>query len=90
MTHVRANVKKLRSRVRRIAGQVQALEAALLDEADCADVLMQIAAVRGAVHGLMMEVLQAHLREHVAEEPDARTRDREVEQVADLLRRYLK
>ena len=44
MAHVQRNKKKLLSRIRRVAGQVAALEQALESDADCADVLIQIAA----------------------------------------------
>lgn len=90
MAHTTRNHKKLLGRVRRIGGQVAALERALAAEADCSDVLVQIAAVRGAVHGLMMEVLNGHLQEHVVAEPDQRRRTREMAVVGDLLRTYLK
>lgn len=90
MAHTTRNQKKLQSRVRRIGGQVAAIEKALETGADCADVLVQIAAVRGAVHGLMMEVLNGHLQEHVVAESDERRRTREMAVVSDLLRTYLK
>ena len=90
MAHTTRNQKKLQSRVRRIGGQVAAIEKALETGADCADVLVQIAAVRGAVHGLMMEVLNGHLQEHVVAESDERRRTREMSVVSDLLRTYLK
>jgi DNA-binding FrmR family transcriptional regulator len=90
MAHIRRHQNKLLPRVRRIGGQVAAIEAALQGEADCADVLVQIAAVRGAVHGLMMEVLGAHLAEHVGAERDARKRARELAAVAALMRTYLR
>lgn len=90
MAHTTRNQKKLQSRVRRIGGQVAALERALATDADCADVLVQIAAVRGAVHGLMMEVLNGHLQEHVVEEGDERRRAREMAAVTDLIRTYVR
>src|SRR5690606_30847815 len=55
--------KKVLARVRRIRGQCDALDRALEAGADCAPVLQQIAAIRGAVNGLMSEVLESHLRE---------------------------
>lgn len=90
MAHVSRNKKKLLARVRRIEGQVVALGKALGADTDCVDVLVQIAAVRGAVHGLMMEVLNDHLDAHVVAEPDAQLRAREMEIVARLLRAYAK
>ncbi len=51
--HTIMNKQPLLARIRRIAGQVAAIEKALEDEADCAVVLHQVAGVRGAVLGLM-------------------------------------
>lgn len=90
MAHVSKNKKKLLGRIRRIGGQVAALETALDGDSDCADVLVQIAAVRGAVHGLMMEVLNGHMDAHVVAEPDAARRAEEMEVIANLLRVYVR
>ncbi|MBD9481096.1 metal/formaldehyde-sensitive transcriptional repressor [Pseudoxanthomonas sp. PXM02] len=90
MAHIHSNRNKLLARVRRIGGQVSALEKALEADADCTAVLTQVAAVRGAVHGLMMEVLNDHLQAHVVEEADEPRRAEEAALVADLMRRYLK
>ncbi len=90
MAHVTTHRRKILTRVRRIGGQVAALEKSLEAEIDCAAVLTQIAAVRGAVQGLMMEVLDDHLREHVAGEPNRRTRERELAAVAALMRTYVR
>ena len=64
MSHTVHDKKKLLARVRRIKGQTGALESALEQETDCAAILQQIAAIRGAVNGLMLEVLEGHMREH--------------------------
>jgi DNA-binding FrmR family transcriptional regulator len=81
----------LTARVRRIAGQLASVERALTDAADCADVLQQVAAVRGAVNGLMDEILEAHLREHVAAaELDADARQRGADELITAIRRYAK
>lgn len=90
MAHVTGNQKKLMARVRRIRGQVEALENAIAGSPDCADVLTQIAAVRGAVNGLMLEVLDGHLREHVAHEQSERKRMAELEGVSAILRSYFR
>lgn len=90
MAHVNRNRKALLARVRRVAGQVAALERALESDADCAEVLVQIAAAKGAIHGLMMEVLSGHLTEHVAAEPSDTKRAREAKAIIDLLKGYAK
>lgn len=92
MAHVHRNRKQLLTRVRRIAGQVAALEQALNtpegEAGDCADVLVQVAAVRGAAHSLLMELLREHLQEHVVGAEDPAQRAAEAEVLVELLRRY--
>lgn len=65
MSHLSSR-PELVARVRRIAGQVAAVEKALASDAPCATVLHRVAAVRGAVNGLLDEVIAEHLKEHVA------------------------
>ena len=91
MPHTIKSKKQLLMRVRRIKGQAEALEKALEQETECATVLQQIAAIRGAVNGLMAEVLQGHLREHLgADDISPQQRSDDVEQVVAVLRSYLK
>jgi DNA-binding FrmR family transcriptional regulator len=90
MAHVTQHRRKILSRIRRIGGQVAALERSLQADIDCGAVLTQIAAVRGAVQGLMMEVLDDHLREHVAGQSSRKIRARELATVTALLRTYVK
>jgi len=91
MSHTIAGKKKLLSRVRRIKGQSLALETALVGELNCMAVLQQVAAIKGAVNGLMKEVLEAHLREHLGvEDMTKKERLEEVEEVISILKSYLK
>ena len=84
MSHTVHDKKKLLARVRRIKGQTGALESALEQETDCA-------AIRGAVNGLMLEVLEGHMREHLgAEEATHAERLDDLDQVVRVLRSYLK
>ena len=73
MPHTAHEKKRVLTRLRRIRGQTEALERALEGGADCGAVLQQIAAIRGAVNGLMSEVMEAHLREEFGQ---PRGRDR--------------
>ena len=70
MAHTKEGRKKLLNRIRRIKGQIEALESVLQKESsdDCSAVLQQIASIRGAVGGLMMTVLEGHIREHIGAE----------------------
>lgn len=90
MAHVTQHRRRLLGRVRRIGGQVAALEKSLQSQVECAAVLTQIAAVRGAVQGLMTEVLEDHLREHVVAEPRRPRRARELAAVTALMRTFVR
>lgn len=91
MSHTITGKKRLLSRVRRIKGQTEALERALSDEGECQAILQQIAAIRGAVNGLMVEVLEGHIREHLGQ-PDIEPtqREKDMAALATTLRSYLK
>ncbi len=65
MAHTIRHQRGYLHRVRRLRGQVEALERTLEAEGDCAKVIHLIAACRGALQGLMAEVLEGHVRSHV-------------------------
>ena len=91
MPHSPAEKSKALARVRRIRGQLDALERALEAGADCGPVLQQIAAIRGAVNGLMSEVMEAHLREEFGQPAQtAAQRAARVAEMSGLIRSYLK
>lgn len=91
MSHTIHNKSKLLSRIRRIQGQLAALEKAIQETNDCNRVLQQIAAVRGATNGLMMEVLDGHIREHLGKKDiPQRQLEADRDQVLQVLRSYLK
>jgi len=90
MSHLSKD-EALVKRVRRIAGQLAALERALTDHVDCATTLHLAAAVRGAMNGLMDEIIEAHVHEHVAKpELSDAERARGAEELIAAIRRYAK
>jgi DNA-binding FrmR family transcriptional regulator len=89
MAHAWRDRKKLVQRIRRIRGQMDALERGLEEGTECGSILQQVAAVRGAVNGLMAELLEGHLREHVVHS-DQETRSEALDEVIQVLRTYLK
>lgn len=88
--HTTKDKAKLLARVRRIQGQTAALERQLEKEDDCRSVLQQIAAIRGAVNGLMAAIIEGHLTDHVIKEPDLEQRQQDVEAVLQVIKSYLK
>jgi DNA-binding FrmR family transcriptional regulator len=92
MAHTVKDKAKLLARVRRIKGQAEAVERALEQEIGCADVLMLVASMRGAINGLTAELMEDHIRHHVvnpATEPDA-DRARSAAELIEVIRTYLK
>jgi DNA-binding FrmR family transcriptional regulator len=85
------NQSKLLTRVRKISGQSAALEKMLAADAGCMEILQQIAAIRGAVNGLMGEVLEHHIVDHLGSASEsAEEREADVQVVLKALRSYLK
>lgn len=89
--HISKNKDAILTRVRRIAGQVGAVERALQSDAGCAETLHLVAAVRGAVAGLMDELVADHLQAHVAA-PGLSDAERAAaaEELTVLLRRHVR
>jgi DNA-binding FrmR family transcriptional regulator len=92
MAHTLEEKKKLLNRVRRIRGQVEAIDRALEQEMECSDILHNISACRGAMDALMAEVIEGHIRFHILD-PDVTPTDEQAQAADDLihaLRAYLK
>ena len=60
--HPLRDKRGLINRVRRLRGQIDAIARALDGEASCSDLLQRITAARGAINGLIAEVLEEHIR----------------------------
>lgn len=91
MSHTIRDKAKLVARVRRLKGQVEAVERALDQEIGCSDVLQLAASIRGAVNGLIAELAEQHLRMHVID-PSLSEDERAHggEELAEVIRTYLR
>jgi len=92
MAHTIRDKKKLINRVRRIRGQIEGIERALEAEKDCSSILQSIAATRGAINGLMVEVLEGHVRFHIVDPDKDPESDQSTaaQELIDLVKTYLK
>lgn len=92
MAHTSKDKAKLLARVRRIGGQVTAIEKALDEDQDCGKVLQQLAACRGALNGLMGEIIEGHIRFHVVDpnQDPASEQAQAAQELIDVLKTYLK
>ncbi|WP_179404099.1 metal/formaldehyde-sensitive transcriptional repressor [Burkholderia guangdongensis] len=92
MSHTVREKQKLLNRVRRIKGQIEAIERALEDERGCNEVLQQITSCRGAMNGLLAVVLEDHIRTHLvdADQHDDDTQGSATEQLIEVVHSYFK
>ena len=92
MSHVAKEKAKLLNRVKRLRGQIEAIERAIEADLECADVLQQATSCRGALDGFIAEVIEDHIREHMVD-PRAGRDDPRVaaaEELVDIVHQYLK
>ncbi|MHB1506362.1 MAG: metal/formaldehyde-sensitive transcriptional repressor [Sulfobacillus sp.] len=84
MSHTTKDKKKLLSRIRRIKGQSEAIERALEGDGECEDILQLVASCRGALNGLMAELIEGHVRFHVLS-PEQKTLPSQLEAADELI-----
>ena len=92
MAHTTKDKARLLVRVHRIRGQVEAIERALDVDQECSTVLQLMAACRGALNGLIAEVLEGHVRFHVLDPKSGKNSPQAeaAEELINVVRRYLK
>jgi DNA-binding FrmR family transcriptional regulator len=92
MAHTIREKAKLLNRARRVRGQIEAVERALEDEKGCTEVLHLVVTARGAMNGLMAEVIEDHIRMHIVDPARERnsSRARGAEELIEVVQAYLK
>jgi DNA-binding FrmR family transcriptional regulator len=90
MAHVIQQKKKLSARLSRIRGQLNGIERALEENHDCGEVLLTLAACRGALNALMAEILEGHVRQHLLNEKSTESQAAAGEELIEVIKRYLK
>ena len=90
--HITHSKEKLVLRARRIAGQIKGIEKSIQNDEECAHVLQHLAACRGALNGLMFELMEEHIRFHVLN-PKGKNSPSQIEaaeELVDIVGTYLK
>jgi DNA-binding FrmR family transcriptional regulator len=92
MGHVAKEKMKLLNRVKRLRGQIEAIERAVDADEECADVLQQATACRGALDGFIAEVIEDHIREHMMDPRAGRDTPQVLaaEELVEIVHQYLK
>lgn len=90
MAHTHKSKDKLLARIRRLKGQMEAVERALEGEAPCGDVLQLLSSIRGALSGLTVELMQEHLSEHVVAAETEADRQQAAAELSEALKTYMR
>ena len=90
MSHQDREKVKLLQRLRKVRGQLDAVERSLTANEECGGQLMLLAAVRGGVTSLMAEVLETHIRFHLVDGAKEQIAPELAEDLIDLVHAYLK
>ncbi len=91
MSHVEKEKKKLLNRLRRIRGQLDAIERAVEADDECARVIQQASACRGAMEGFIAEIIEDHILEHMIDPAVSRDdpRTKAAEELVGIVHTYL-
>jgi len=92
MGHVAKQKAKLLNRVKRLRGQIEAIQRAIEADEKCADVLQQATSCRGALDGFIAEVIEDHIREHIVDDRPGGggAQMAAAEELIDIVHQYLK
>jgi len=92
MAHTIRDKTKLLHRVRRIRGQLNAIEKALLAEHECSSILLTVTACRGAMNSLMAEIIEDHIQFHILDpkQKSGAEQKNAAREIISVVRRYLK
>jgi len=91
MGHIAREKQKLLNRLRRLRGQLEAIERAVEADTECARVLQQATSCRGALDGFIAEVIEDHIREHLVDQdaPRSDPRGQAAEELIEIIHAYL-
>lgn len=90
MAHTIRDKAKIVSRINRIKGQLDAFTKAIETEQDCYQNMQLLASCRGALNGLMAEVVEGHIRGHIVEAENKKAASESGEELIDIMRSFLK
>lgn len=87
--HSEESLRRIANRLSRIEGHVRGIKTMVQQNSPCPDVLLQIAAVRGALDKVARIVLDEHLTECIARAAQEGNIDVEIKQLKAALDRFL-
>ena len=90
MAHSQRDKQKLLSRINRLKGQLGSAARLIEDEEECYKVLQVLASCRGALNGLMGDMVDGHVQMHVVKARTKRAASRAGREVTEIMRSFWK
>lgn len=90
MAHTIRDKQKLIGRIKRIQGQLASAEVSLENEHDCYKVLLTLSSARGALNGLMGEIVEGQVREHIVGASSAKEAAHAGEELVEIMKSFWK
>jgi DNA-binding FrmR family transcriptional regulator len=88
MSHLSREKLDLVNRTKKVIGQLEAVERALHEDESCIEVLHRLSAARGAIHSLMAELMEDHIRNHMPRK--TKSAEEATNDLIEIVRTYLK
>jgi DNA-binding FrmR family transcriptional regulator len=88
-THSPDEKKALQSRLRKIAGQVAAIERMVADDRDCPEVLTQVVSVRKALKSFAQVVIHQHAHQCIEGAAEPKIAQRKLRDLLTVLERFV-
>lgn len=90
MAHTISDKKRILARVNRLKGQLDALANAVDSDQDCYKVMQLLASCRGALHGLMGDIINNHIREHIVDAANKKDASRAGDELIEIMESFWK
>jgi CsoR family transcriptional regulator, copper-sensing transcriptional repressor len=87
--HSEASRKQILNRLSRLEGHIRGIKTMVQDDRSCPEVLIQVAAVRGALDRVSRIILDEHLTECIARAAKEGNIEMEIEELKAALDRFL-
>jgi DNA-binding FrmR family transcriptional regulator len=87
--HSEESVRQVVNRLSRIEGHIRGIKTMVQENRSCPDVLMQVAAVRGALDRVARVILDEHLTDCIARAAKEGNIETEIEELKTALDRFL-
>lgn len=88
-THPPQEQKALHTRLRKITGQLKAVERMMEDDYDCPEVLTQIVSARRALKALAEKLIQSHVNHCIEGAADPALARKKLRELLTVLQRYV-